>query len=216
MAITLNNGLSDLSRELNESTSDTGTRRIEHYNDAIQWFFSLRKWPFAIKQNTSLTTTTAQTYDISSITDMRQPGGIKEIYFGDNGEQILPIEWEERNDERFNGKNVFYLSPDGAEITFKMEVTSGQTINIWYYHIPERTTNLEDTFPVPVGYRKLVALLAAAYVQWARYLDSQGNRLFNLFERQYVQAVGQQSEKPSRGNRRFLHTLAYRGFKRRY
>ena len=54
--ISLSNCLTDLSKELGESVTNTSQRRIEHYCDAVQEFSNERKWPFLVKENTSLNT----------------------------------------------------------------------------------------------------------------------------------------------------------------
>lgn len=219
--VDLTTGLSDLSKELGETNTNTNTRRIQHYNDAVIDFFNERKWPFAIKKNSTLLTTSgAQDYAIPAavLADWRAPGGIKEITIGDGNTPILPIAWEDRGNSAYSNGNFFYLDPEETRIYFKEEVTAGEAVNIYYYHIPARIEDIEDEdeFPVPDRYRKAVALLAGAYVQWSRYLEQQGNRLYNLYTKQVKNITGQQAERNQFAPRRLPHFLAHRGFRRRY
>jgi len=220
MAVSLTNGLSDLSKELGETNTNTNTRRIQHYNDAVVDFANERKFPFFVKENTELATVSGdQDYAIPAavLADWRSPGAIKEITLDDDTTPIKPIDWDQRDDPRYDGKNYFYINPEETRIYFKATISAVYTVHIHYWYIPARTTDLEaGSFPIPDRYRKAVAVLAAAYVQWSRYLEQQGNRLFNL----YVKLVGgiaiQQSERHKYKPRSLPHYLQWRGFKRTY
>lgn len=221
MSVTLTTGLSDLSKELGETTTNTTARRIGHYNDAIVDFFNERKWPFSVKENTDLSTVVGtQSYSIPAavLADWRSPGAIKEITIGDSEDPIKPIDWEERNNTAFDNKNYFYINPEETTIYFKCEITAASTVHIHYHHIPARITDTEssDTFPLPDRYRKAVGVLAGAYVQWSRYLEQQGNRLFNLYTKLVGNIAEQQSERHKFKPRSLPHYLKYRGFKRTY
>ena len=213
----LTTGLSDQSKELGETTIVSTPIRIRAYNDAIVDFANERKWPFLVKENaTKSTVVGSNNIDISDILDLRSPGPIKEIYLGSETTPYLPISWEDRNDERYDGEKVFYLNPTETTITLKGSVTTIQTVHIWYYYIPVR---IEDTasivqFPIPERYRKVVATLGAAYVQWSRYLEAQGNRLYNVYGKMIAKVVNQQSERNDRQPKKLQHYLAWRGFKR--
>lgn len=220
MGISVNTALSDLSRELGESQTVSNAIRLGHYNDAVVEFFNERKWSFALKTNSEISTEVGvQTYDIQeTITDMRDPSAIKEIYLGTAGRPIKPINYEDRFDVGYEGGNYFYQDPETYEITFMGEITSVQAITIRYYYIPTRITDLTSTstFPVPDRYRKTVAILAAAYVQWSRYLEAPGNRLYNLYTKMIGKQNIQQSERVSGNPRKLKHFLAWRGFRRSY
>lgn len=219
MAHTLTQGLNDLSRELGEANVNQTTARINHYNDGLVDFFSKKKWPFAIKKNIAhLTTSNINTYTISDITNMRQPGGIKEITIG-TSEPYLPIDWDKRFDSRYAGGAFFYMDPQQEEITFKKTIAdTGSVITIYYYHIPARITDLDsvETWPLPDQYRKAVAINAASFVQYARYLGGEGDKKTNLFERRVNEAIEQQNERPSKAPKSFRHFLQNIGFRRVY
>ncbi len=219
MAITLQTGLSDLSRELNETNVSQAPARIGHYGDAVTDFCKERKWPFLIKKNETLVVvadTRAYTIPSAVTADWRTPGAIKAIHIGTG--EFLPIDWEDRNDSRYTGKKFFYIDPEETTITFTCDLgTAGQTITIHYYHIPARTSDLSSgSYPLPDRYRKEVAVLAAAYVQYSRYLDSQGNLKMNLYNRMMGKAVFQQSETHRNKPRKLQHFLQFRGFRRTY
>lgn len=214
--ISLSNGLSDLSKELGESTTNTSARRIQHYNDAVIDFASERRWKFLVKENTSMTTVSGtQSYTIHAdiLADWRAPGAIKEITIGDDTDPIKPIDWEERGDPRFSGGNFFYINPEEETIYFMKEISAAETIHVHYYYIPERIedTESEDTFPIPDRFRKVVGTLAAAYAQWGRYLEQQGNRLFNTYTRMLESKAIQQEERHQFKPKRLPHYLQYRG-----
>lgn len=219
MAISLQTGLSDLSRELNETNVNVTVPRIGHYNDAVTDFAKERKWPFLVKKNEELlvlANTKVYTIPASVLADWRSPGAIKAIHIGTG--EFLPIDWEARNDARYTGKNFFYIDPEETQITFTADLgAAGAAISIHYYFIPARQTNLESgTFPMPDRYRKEIQVLAAAYVQYSRYLDAQGNLKMNLYNRMMGKAVYQQSETHRNKPRKFQHFLQHRGFRRTY
>lgn len=223
MSIKLIDGLSDLSKELGETSANTTTNRIRHYNDAMLAFFTERKWPFGTKKNDSLTTVANQArYSLSGITDIRQPGGIKEIQIGDDDSDntpYVPIDYEQRHMPQFQGQKYFYIDAETNEVAFvSVPTETGLKINIRYYFIPARIEdiNSSDEFPCPDQFRKVVATLAAAYVQWARYLDAQGNRLYNMYERLLGKTETQQSERNRMNPRKFEHPMRWRGFRRTY
>ena len=85
MSHTLTVGLTDLSRELGETTVQTGPTRIRAYNDAIIDFANEKKWPFLVKESVALATQVGvKAYSLTGISDMRFPGPVKEIYLGDD------------------------------------------------------------------------------------------------------------------------------------
>ena len=216
----LTTGLSDQSKELGETTVVSTPIRIRTYNDAVVDFANERKWPFLVKENAAKSTIVGvNTIDISDITDMRWPGPIKEILLGSETEAYLPINWEDRNDIRYSSGKYFYISPDEATLTLKGDLmTEILVVHIWYYYIPVRIedTTSATTFPIPDRYRKAVAILGAAYVQWSRYLDVQGNRLFNIYEKMIGKITDQQSERSDRNPKRLQHYLQFIGFRRTY
>lgn len=219
MSITLSVGLSDLSKELGETTTNTTERRIQHYNDAVIDLATQRKLPFLVKLNSSLSTAVGvQSYSITSITDMRGPGGIKEIYLGSSGDAIKPIDWEDRNDSRYTNESYFYLNPEETTIYFKNTISAVEVINMYYWYIPARITDTAsaETFPIPDRYRKVIATCAGAFVQWSRYLESQGTRLYNVYQRMLTSLVVQQSETHRFKSKKLQHFLQHIGFRRTY
>lgn len=223
MAVLLNTGLSDLSKELGETTVNQTTNRIKHYNDAVIDFFKRKKWNFALKRYTGLTTTNGtQRYSLAGITNMRDPGGIKEIFIGTDSSSNLPwtpVNYEDRFAAGYVGQKYFYIDEETNEVVFLGDITTtGDTITIRYWHIPARIEDINDAtgFPLPDRFRKEVALAAAAFVQWARYLGSEGNAKWTLYERMVSNAEEQQNER-NRGNiRRLANPLAFLGFRRTY
>lgn len=216
MPITLTEGLSDTSKELGETTTNTTARRIQHFNDAVIDFANERKWPFLVKESTAMTTLAdTQSYAIHAniLADIRLPGGIKEITIGDSTVAIKPINWEDRGDSRFSGGNWFYMNEEQTTFYFNGEITTaGETIHVHYYYIPARTEDVDaGTFPLPDRYRKALGLLSASNVQFSRYLEAQGNRLFNMYVKQVRSITQQQSEQPTHRPRSLPHYLAWRG-----
>lgn len=224
MAVLLTTGLADLSKELGETTANQTPNRIKHYNDAVQAFFAERKWAFSKKKDdTSLVTVAGlQRYSLAAITDIRMPGGINEIQVGPDTEGNLPftpVSFDQRHNEAFSGKKFFYIEEETNELVFLGEITeAGLAIAIRYHFIPARIESTSDIvgFPLSDQHRKLVATLAAAYVQWARYLDAQGNRLYNMYERLLQKTGFQQSERNANNPRKMEHPLRWRGFRRTY
>lgn len=220
--ITLTELLSDISKELGETTTNVVARRIQHGNDAVIDFANERKWPFLVKENTSMTTISGdQDYAIHAniLADWRAPGAIKEITIGDNKDPITEIEWGQRGDSRWDGASVFYVDPEGTTIYFKTSIAkTGDIIHVHYFYIPARVPDTTSvvTFPIPSRYRKALGLLGAAYVQFSRYLETQGNRLFNMYVKQVQSITTQQSERNSNSPRRIQHYLQAIGFRRRY
>lgn len=224
MAHTLTTGLSDLGKELGETTVNTGTARVKHYNDAVIDFANEKRWKFLLKKQelTATTTPTGREYAVAPIVDMRENGGIKEIVIGtdaDDNPPWTPIEYEDRHDSQLATHKTFYVDEETGKIVLTSDPgTTGEAITVRYYHVPARIedTNSADTFPIPDRYRKIVSTLAAAYTQWSRYLDAQGNRLFNLYQTMVGKAEYQQAERNKNHPRKLQHYLQWRGFTRRY
>lgn len=215
--ITLSEGLQDQSKELGESTTNTTARRIAHYNDAVQEFANERKWPFLVKTNVALNTGAGNVaISITSITDMRMPGGIKELSIADEADPFLPVDFENRL--TVSGRNRFYITPDEQSIKFTKDVTASQVITLWYYYIPARIEDVADVvgFPIPARYRKAIGTLGAAFIQWSRYLDGQGNRLLNVYNRLLAKIENNQSERNEGTPRRIPNFMQWRGPMRTY
>lgn len=216
MSVSLINGLEDLSRELGEVSVGTSSLRIGSYNDAVQEFFNERKWSFAIKKDTSLTTQAGvQSYNVPI--DLRRPGGIKRILVGNA--ECLPIEWEDRNTMSGSNRNLFYLEPENNQFTFLREISSsGEPITIYYYAVPTRITDVGlGVFELlPDNLRKVVAYLAAAYVLWGRKMNADGNNKLLLYQRGVQNATLQQSERTTNLPKTFGNYLGRSGFRRVY
>lgn len=215
--ITLSQGLADLSKELGESTTNTSTRRIQHYNDAVQEFANERKLTFLVKQNTSLDTGDGNSaIDITGITDMRMPGGIKEITVTGYDDPFLPVPYEDRTVE--STKNRFYITPDEQSLKFTKELNASAALSMWYWYIPDRIedTASEDTFPIPSRYRKALGTLGAAFVQYSRYLDGPGSRLINFYNALIEKIELNQSEKHYGTPRQIKNPMSWRGPLRQY
>jgi hypothetical protein len=222
MSVLVSTGLSDLSKELGETTTNSTARRVGHYGDAVVEFANAHKWPFLVKKSTTLVTiANTKVYAIPAgvLAEMRKPGGIKAIYVGSGVDAFLPIDYDQRGAASLQGKQFFYLDLEETSIGFIKDLgAAGQTITLYYYYIPARITDTADVvgYPIPERYRKIVATLAAAYVQWSRYLESQGNRLFNVYQRMLGEVSGQQAERNTGKPKRLQHPLEYRGFRRTY
>lgn len=216
MSVLLSTGLADLSRELGESTVKTDTARIGHYGDAVVEFFGEKKWPFAIKHDTTLTTQIGvNNYSLTTITDLRQPGGIKLVTI--NNIDYLPTRYEQRNDSRYDHNNWFYLNEEETILYLKGTPTDVYSIDICYWYIPARTTDVTaGTYPTPDRYRKTVAYLAAAYVQWSRYLTTLGDAKYNMYLRGIGKATRQQAERHQGNPRNISHFLSRIGYRRTY
>lgn len=224
MGNTLITGLSDLSTELGENTTNITAKRVKQYGDAVIDFCNEKKWPFLLKKATlsAVTTQTGRRYALAPIDDLRMPGGIKEIQIGTDAADnpaYVPIAYEDRHDPTMPQKNFYYDDETGDIVLGSDPGTAGQSIVVRYYHVPARLTDTNNVvllYPIPDRYRKAVATLAAAYVQWSRYLDAQGNRLFNLYQRMVDKVGDQQAERNKFQPRRFQHYLQFRGFRRKY
>lgn len=221
MPVSLINGLADLSKELGETSANQTPNRVKHYNDAVQEFFNERRWPFSTKIDSSLITTAGeQRYDLSGITDMRKPGGIKEVTIGEEASDnlpYLPVPFSSRYMPQYRGRKFFYIDDESNEIVFLGTISeTGLYVNIRYYFVPARAEVVSSgSFPFPDQFRKTVATLAAANVQWGRYLDSQGNRLYNMYQRLLNKVDFQQAERSAGNPRRIGHPLGWLGFRRR-
>jgi hypothetical protein len=205
---TLITGLNDLSAELGESTTNTTTKRITSFNHAVVMFSEEKKWKFLVKKNTTLTTVNGtKSYALpAGMSDRRMPNGIRAIYIGTS---TIPVDPQK-----------YSLDEDEVNLLFEdAPAETGLTITIYYYYIPARLTDTTDVatlIPIPDSKRKIIATLAAAFVQWSRYLDAQGNRFFNLYQKLVVGATGQQSEQNTGNPKRAKHYLQRIGFRRTY
>jgi hypothetical protein len=215
--ISLSQGLQDISKELGESTTNTSTRRIQAYNDAVVDLSNGRKYSFLVKKDVTLDTGDGLSeIDISTLTDLRMPGGFKEITVDGEDDPFKPVDYENRLVN--SGKNLFYVLPDEQSIKFTKELEANKTLTIWHWYIPERiedTTSI-DQFPIPARYRKALGTLGACYVQWSRYLEKQGNRLYNIYQRLLETIDNNQAERSEGTPRRLPSYPQWRGQFRRY
>lgn len=216
MSVTLINGLADLSRELGETTTKSTADRVAAYNDAVQEFFNEKKWPFARKKDSTLTTLADTLIYSIPMTDWREPGGIYKVVI--NGTTYTPIEKEDKEKAEYTSGNYFYLNELNTTITFMTQPTAGYTIDIYYYAVPVRQTDtVSGSFALLSDrYRKAVACLAAAFVYWNRHMNTDANNKFELYKLLSGNAGFNQSERTTNLPRSFGHYLKYRGYRRTY
>ena len=110
------------------------------------------------------------------------------------------------------------MTPDEQSLKFVKDLAPNATIDMWHWYIPERIEDMasSDQFPIPFRYRKAIGTLAAAFVQWSRYLDNQGNRLLNVYNRLLEKIENNQSERNSGVPKTIPNPMAWRGPIRRY
>lgn len=150
--------LDEVSAMLNESSTDTSTKRINLYNRATRHTIHAYKWSFR-RKNFSLTTSNGvQEYNLTSVItdgDYDPVAGIFEVWNGT--EKIDPINY----DRKTNTSTLleFYLTPDNKTIGFTKAITGSESIVIIYYqaykNVVSSTTTLNisipDTFIIPIA-----------------------------------------------------------------
>lgn len=136
--------LKQVSYELGESTPDYSASRINHFNTAYQYYLSLSKWSFKIKEY-ELTTTGDKEYNLTTLVpDFSQADGIYEVRTSGDGKLIKPIEYEDKDLE-----DGYYLTPDGKSIGFT-SVSSGDKYKIKYYAVLTPVSLETETLNIPI------------------------------------------------------------------
>lgn len=137
-----------VSYQLGEETTDTSTVRINYFNEAYQYYLSLNRWSFKIKEY-NLTTTSASEYDLTSlINDYSQTDGVYEVRKS-GGELIKPISYSDKDLPEYKTTQYYYITPDGKKIGFTSHKT-GEVINIKYFAVLNEISNATDTLNIPI------------------------------------------------------------------
>jgi len=175
MGATLQDICQIVSDRLNESTVETGSKRVRLINRAVKKVASDHKWSWRkTSQSISLVADT-QEYDLAS--DFDYPSGIFEVWDGSN--RLYPMDYEQAKDEDYDWEDLsdltyFYISPKERKIGIVPTPVSSGTLTVIYFAIPadNTTTSSEFTPSIPDEFADLVAL-------WVKFLihDSKRQRL---------------------------------------
>lgn len=140
--------LRDVSYQMGEEVFDTSSVRISYFNRAYQYYLSLNKWSFKIKDY-SLTTTTNTEYDLTSlISDYSQSDGLYEVR-NSGGELVEFINYVDKDLPSSTNKNHYYITPDGKKIGFTSH-TAGDVYNLKYYAVLTPVSSYNETLNIPI------------------------------------------------------------------
>ena len=207
-----------VSRKLNESATDTTTKRIGYSNDAIRHILSLYKWGWSKKKLDLTVVNGTQEYVLTTeATDYSPVRGIYEVYVG--GDKIDPVPYNNKDSVSSSTSQYFYLKPDDVTIGFTLDLDGTEDIDIWYY--PVWTDAADSTSTLSISIPESMVELIAFYI---KYLVHDGRR--QRFDARNAlldfkqaldtiipqQASGKVKDQP----RRVYNFFSYLGFKRTY
>lgn len=139
--------LDEVSTRLNESSTDTSSKRITAFNIAARRVKSMRKWRWNKKKHDLALTANIKTYDLTSvISDYDPMFGVYEVYVA--GAKMTPIKYERRTETT---GDFYCLDPNLKNIIFTGTIAGTEDIDIWYY--PRHTdataavTTLDPSIP---------------------------------------------------------------------
>ncbi len=175
---------------LDDETTDS-TFLYQIINVVKDIFEGERKWRYLIKENSSFTTATSDTYT----TTHALPSDFREDYkvsLGDDDDELDPIPFEDRNGFR-NSNGYYYI--DFANDTFALTGTNTAGKTIRFFYVKTTPDIAAATSPLfPSRFHTILAFRAAAYIQAGPELEdiyskmSPENRLqATLLERAMVQ-----------------------------
>ncbi len=142
--------LTEVSQILNESTTDTGTKRLGYFNRSVKKVLSMKKWGFEKRKRTLTLTAGVQTYDLTAqFSDFNTLKGIISVWVG--GKKIDSIDYDEKADVSAPATQKFYLEPGNETLGFRKTIVGNETIEVWYYanHTNISTSAEVLTFDIP-------------------------------------------------------------------
>ncbi len=124
--------LAETSQILNESSTDTSSKRIGYFNRSVKKVFGVGKWPWRKKKGTLDTDNEVQEYVLTTeFSDYDVQGGIISVWVG--GIKILPIDYDRKADVDNPATQKFYLTPDNRSIGFIKTFDGTEDVEIWYF-----------------------------------------------------------------------------------
>lgn len=124
--------LSELSGMLNESTTDTSSKRLGYFNRSVRKVLSVKKWGFEKRTRTLTLVAEIQTYDLTAqFIDYNPIKGIISVWV--NGAKIDSIDYDEKADVATPASQKFYLDPDNQTIGFRKTIAGDEEIKVIYY-----------------------------------------------------------------------------------
>lgn len=157
MTTTPNAILVEASQALNETSTDTSSKRVGYFNSAVRTVLGERKWSWSRKSHTLDTDDGIQEYDLSSeISDFDPERGIYEVYLA--GVKIDYVEYSEK--DNVSSENArWYWKPDGKTIGFTTEFDGTENVVIWYYAIHTNAANSGATLNIPIPEKMHTAIV---------------------------------------------------------
>lgn len=134
-----------VSYQIGEEVPDTSAVRVSYFNEAYQYYLSLNKWSFKIKEY-NLTTDSNKEYDLTTlIADYSQPDGVYSVETSGGG-LVKPISYEDKD---LYSDQYYYLTPDGKSIGFT-SYTAGDIFKIKYYAVLTEATSATSTLNISI------------------------------------------------------------------
>ena len=162
--------LAETSNILNESSTDTSTKRLSYFNRSCKKVFGIARWPWRKRKGTLDTDPGIQEYDLKTeFTDYDVQAGIESVWVG--GEKILPMNYDRKADVDTPATQKFYLTPDNRSIGFIKALDGTETVEIWYYAI--------HTYISASGESLVISIpddISTAVAQYMKFLVHDGKR----------------------------------------
>lgn len=142
--------LAETSQILNESTTDTSSKRIGYFNRSCKKVFSMYRWPWKKRKRTLTVEDGVQEYVLTTqFSDYDVNYGIDSVWVG--GVKIGTINHDKKADIDNPDEQVFSLTPDKKSILFEKELDGTETVEIWYYAIHTYVSSANESLTVPIA-----------------------------------------------------------------
>lgn len=209
--------LEAVSGGLNESTTDTSSKRIIAFNRAMRKFLNYKKFKFAIVEGTLTLVSDTQKYNLlTEFADYDVARGIDEVWIGND--QIFPIDNQDK--EIYTETQKFFLTNNGKSIEFTKTLDyDGTNPTIYYY---AQHTNIDastDTLniPIPEAFQEALVLLVKHFVHdGKRQRNDARNALLDYKDEIKNVAMAEATPNAKHLKKKVVNPLQYRGIRRKY
>lgn len=141
--------LQKVSNDLREITTETGSRRVSFFNEAVKHVLGKFKWAWSRKIGTLDVDAGIQEYDlVTEFTDYSILRGVYEVYI--DGAKITPSIKEKASEASESAKTYWYLDNDNKTIGFTTTLDGTEDIEITYYATHTDATAYNDTLNLPL------------------------------------------------------------------
>lgn len=160
--------LQELSEKLNETSTDTSTKRLGYFYESVRQLLNKYKWGWSIKPFTITLLANISEYNLSTlISDYSPSWGIDEVLVG--GHVIDPVPFESRSS--YSSDTRFYITRDNKTLGFTRVLATTEVVVVNYYARIIRPAEHDDTLNI-----SLPDDIGNAIVLYMKHLVHDGKR----------------------------------------